>query len=218
MATYIVLLGPPGAGKGTQAQIISEKYALPHISSGDIFRENLKNETELGKLAQSYMGKGNLVPDDVTIAMIRERLARPDCQGGALLDGFPRTPAQAEALAAMLVEFNGSVKAVPYISVPEVLLIERLTGRWTCRQAGHIFHEKYNPPRQSGICDLDGSELYQRDDDKAETVTRRIRVYLEQTEPLIEYYRQRGLLLEIDGSKAIETVSTELLAALAEKA
>jgi len=218
MATYIVLLGPPGAGKGTQAQIISEKYALPHISSGDIFRENLKNETELGKLAQSYMGKGNLVPDDVTIAMIRERLARPDCQGGALLDGFPRTPAQAEALAAMLVEFDGSVKAVPYISVPEVLLIERLTGRWTCRQAGHIFHEKYNPPRQSGICDLDGSELYQRDDDKAETVTRRIRVYLEQTEPLIEYYRQRGLLLEIDGSKAIETVSTELLAALAEKA
>ncbi len=218
MATYIVLLGPPGAGKGTQAQIISEKYALPHISSGDIFRENLKNETELGKLAQSYMGKGNLVPDDVTIAMIRERLARPDCKGGALLDGFPRTPAQAEALAAMLVEFNGSVKAVPYISVPETLLIERLTGRWTCRQAGHIFHEKHNPPRQPGICDLDGSELYQRDDDKAETVTRRIRVYLEQTEPLIEYYRQRGLLLEIDGSKAIETVSTELLAALAEKA
>ncbi|MBN2149747.1 MAG: adenylate kinase [Anaerolineales bacterium] len=214
MATYIVLLGPPGAGKGTQAQAISEKLGLRHISSGDIFRENLKKETELGKLAASFMNKGELVPDDVTIAMIRERLSRPDCENGALLDGFPRTPAQAEALAAMLSAFQGEVSAVPYISVPEDVLIERLTGRWTCRAEGHIFHEKYNPPRQAGICDHDGSELYQREDDKAETVKRRIRVYLEQTQPLIDYYRKAGLLIEIDGTKPIEQVTVDMLSAL----
>ena len=217
MATYIVLLGPPGAGKGTQAEAISETLALPHISSGDIFRENIKGQTELGKLAAEYMNKGNLVPDDVTIAMIRDRLSRPDCQTGALLDGFPRTPAQAEALSKMLEGLHGQVNAVPYISVPEAVLIERLTGRWTCRSAGHIYHEKFNPPRQAGVCDEDGSELYQREDDKAETVTRRIRVYLEQTEPLIAYYRQRGLLIEIDGTKAIEAVTVDLLAALSAK-
>ncbi|HSQ18615.1 MAG TPA: adenylate kinase [Anaerolineales bacterium] len=214
MASYIILLGPPGAGKGTQAQAISQELQLPHISSGDIFRENLKKETELGKLAAGFMNKGELVPDDVTIAMIRERLSRPDCQAGALLDGFPRTPAQAEALSGMLAELGGQVNAVPYISVPEAVLIERLTGRWTCRQAGHIFHEKYNPPQQPGRCDLDGSELYQREDDKAETVTRRIRVYLEQTKPLIDYYQQRGLLIEIDGILPIEQVTASLLAAL----
>jgi len=214
MTTYIVLLGPPGAGKGTQAQAISENLHLPHISSGDIFRENLKKETELGKLAAGFMNKGELVPDDVTIAMIRERLSRSDCQNGALLDGFPRTPAQAEALSIMLADLNGKVTCVPYISVPEQVLIERLTGRWTCRQAGHIFHEKYNPPQQPGRCDIDGSELYQRDDDKAETVTRRIRVYLEQTKPLIDYYQQRGLLVEVDGTLPIEQVSANLLAAL----
>lgn len=214
MATYIILLGPPGAGKGTQAQAISQELQLPHISSGDIFRENLKKETELGRLAAGFMNKGELVPDDVTIAMIRERLSRSDCQAGALLDGFPRTPAQAEALSGMLAELGGQVNAVPYISVPEAVLIERLTGRWTCRQAGHIFHEKYNPPQQPGRCDLDGSELYQREDDKAETVTRRIRVYLEQTKPLIDYYQQRGLLIEIDGILTIEQVTASLLAAL----
>lgn len=214
MATYIVLLGPPGAGKGTQAEAISKTLGLPHISSGDIFRENLKSQTDLGKLAAEYMNKGELVPDDVTIAMIRDRLARPDCLPGALLDGFPRTPAQAEALAVMLAGLQGQVKAVPYISVPEEVLIERLTGRWTCRAAGHIYHEKFNPSRQPGLCDLDGSELYQREDDKAETVIRRIRVYLEQTEPLIAYYRQRGLLIEVDGTKTIENVTVDLLAAL----
>ncbi len=217
MATYIVLLGPPGAGKGTQAQAISESLRLPHISSGDIFRENIKNETELGKLASGFMNKGELVPDDVTIAMIRERLSRPDCQNGALLDGFPRTPAQADALATMLSSFQGEVGAVPTISVPEEVLVERLTGRWTCRAGGHIYHEKYSPPRQAGLCDQDGSELYQRDDDKAETVTRRIRVYLEQTQPLIEYYRQRGLLLEINGAQSIEQVTTDMLKALRAK-
>lgn len=214
MTTYIILLGPPGAGKGTQAQAISETLRLPHISSGDIFRENLKKETELGKLAAGFMNKGELVPDDVTIAMIRERLTRSDCQAGALLDGFPRTPAQAVALSNMLEELGGQVAAVPYISVPEPVLIERLTGRWTCRQAGHIFHEKYNPSRQPGRCDFDGSELYQREDDKAETVTRRIRVYLEQTKPLIDYYQQLGCLIEVDGTLPIEQVTANLLAAL----
>ena len=143
---------------------------MPHISSGDIFRENLKNQTELGQEADGYMKRGELVPDDITIAMIRERLSRPDCQPGALLDGFPRTPAQADALAAMLAGFSGKVDAVPYISVAEEVLVERLTGRWTCRARRHIFHEKFNPPKVAGRCDLDGSELYQRDDDKAETV------------------------------------------------
>lgn len=217
MPTYIVLLGPPGAGKGTQAQIVSETLGLPHISSGDIFRENLKQKTELGKLAEGYMSRGELVPDDVTIAMIRDRLARKDCEPGALLDGFPRTPAQAEALADMLADFHGQVDAVPYINVPEQVLIERLTGRWTCRMEGHIFHEKYNPPREPGRCDYDGSPLYQREDDKAETVIRRIRVYLEQTEPLIEYYRQRSLLIEVDGTKPIDRVTEDLLAVLPEK-
>jgi adenylate kinase len=155
-----------------------------------------------------------LVPDDVTIAMIRERLSRPDCKPGALLDGFPRTPAQAEALAGMLQDFSGRVNAVPYIMVPEQVLVERLGGRWTCRAQGHVFHEKYNPPRHAGVCDEDGSELYQRDDDKAVTVANRIQVYFKQTMPLIEYYRQVGLLLEIDGTQTIENVTGDLLNAL----
>ena len=214
MPIFIILLGPPGAGKGTQAQVISTELGLPHISSGDIFRENLKNQTELGRLAKGYMDRGELVPDDLTISMIRERLSRPDAAPGALLDGFPRTPAQAEALSTMLAGFDGKVNAVPYINVPDAVLIERLTGRWTCRAQGHIFHEKFSPPKQAGICDNDGSELYQRDDDKAETVMRRIRVYLEQTMPLIQYYQQRGVLLEVDGTQSIEKVSADLLAGL----
>lgn len=214
MPKYIVLLGPPGAGKGTQAQIISDELGLPHISSGDLFREHLKGQTELGKLAKGFIERGELVPDDVTISMVRERLSRPDCSSGALLDGFPRTPAQADALAKMLEDFHGKVDVVPYINVPEQLLIERLTGRWTCRANGHIFHEKYNPPLVPGRCDFDGSELYQREDDKAETVINRIHVYLKQTMPLIKYYRQKGLLLEVDGSLPIEKVTTDLLAVL----
>jgi adenylate kinase len=214
MATYLVLLGPPGAGKGTQAQIISKSLNLPHISSGDIFRENLKNKTELGRQAEGYINKGALVPDDLTIAMIRDRLSRADCKEGALLDGFPRTPPQAEALDAMLREFGEQVDAVPYIKVDEKVLVERLGGRWTCVAKGHVFHEKYNPPREPGVCDFDGSILYQREDDKPKTVLNRIRVYFEQTEPLITYYRQRGLLLEVDGAKPIDEVSEELLKAL----
>lgn len=214
MTRYIVLLGPPGAGKGTQAQIIAEKYELVHVSSGDLFRENFKNNTELGKLAQTFMKRGELVPDDVTIAMVRDRLAQPDCRNGALLDGFPRTPAQAIALSQMLLEFEGVVNLVPYIYVPDEILVERLGGRWTCRANGHVFHEKFNPPALTGICDHDSSELYQRDDDKAETVKNRIKVYNEQTAPLISYYKEKGLLAEIDGTKAIEDVTTELLQAI----
>jgi adenylate kinase len=214
MATYIVLLGPPGVGKGTQAKILSEKKQLAHISSGDLFRENLKNQTELGKLAKTFMDKGELVPDDVTIAMIKDRLSRPDCQAGAILDGFPRTPAQAEALEKMLAEFKGQVDKVPYISAAESILVERASGRWTCRANGHIYHEKFNPPKEAGKCDIDGSELYQRDDDKVETVTRRIQVYLEQTAPLVDYYRQHGKLVEIDGTQPVEKVTEVLLSAL----
>ncbi len=218
MRKYIVLLGPPGAGKGTQAKLISDKMKLPHISSGDIFRENTKNQTELGKLASGYMNRGELVPDQLTIAMIADRLSRPDCESGALMDGFPRTPAQAEALAEMLAKLDGQVVVVPYITVPEADLVERLTGRWTCRTGGHVFHVKFNPPKEAGKCDFDGSELYQREDDKSETVVRRIRVYLEQTAPLIDYYKERNLLKEIDGRQSIEEVSARVLAILPEQA
>jgi adenylate kinase len=214
MPNHIVLLGPPGAGKGTQAQIVAQELNLAHVSSGDLFRENLKAQTELGQLAKKYMDRGELVPDDVTIAMVKDRLEQEDAAQGALLDGFPRTPPQAEALKKMLAEMNASVDIVPYISVPAEVLVERLSGRWTCRAAGHVYHEKYNPPKQPGVCDIDGSELYQRDDDKAETVQNRIRVYMEQTSPLIEYYRQAGLLVEIDGTQAIEQVSQDLLTAV----
>jgi adenylate kinase len=214
MPNHVILLGPPGAGKGTQAQIVAQELKLAHVSSGDLFRENLKAQTELGQLAKKYMDQGELVPDDVTIAMVKDRLEREDAAQGALLDGFPRTPPQAEALKNMLAEMNARVDIVPYISVPAEVLVERLGGRWTCRAAGHVYHEKYNPPEQSGVCDIDGSELYQRDDDKAETVQNRIRVYMEQTSPLIEYYRQAGLLIEIDGTQAIEQVSEDLLAAV----
>jgi len=214
MPTFIVLLGPPGVGKGTQAKILSEQTGLAHISSGDLFRENLKNQTGLGKLAQTYMTKGELVPDDVTIAMIRERLSRPDCKAGAILDGFPRTPAQADALEAMLQDFNGHVDVVPFVTADEDVLVERLGGRWTCRANGHVFNEKSNPPKNDQVCDFDGSELYQRDDDKAETVKRRIEVYFNQTAPLISYYRDHGKLVEIDGTRSIDQVTQDLLTAV----
>jgi adenylate kinase len=214
MTTFIVLLGPPGVGKGTQAKILAEQTGLAHISSGDLFRENMKNQTELGKLAQLYINKGNLVPDDLTIAMIRERLTRPDCETGAILDGFPRTTIQADALEKMLADFGGKVDKVPYVTAQEKILVERLSGRWTCRANGHVFHDKNNPPKQAMICDCDGSELYQRDDDKSDTIVRRIQVYLEQTAPLITYYRQRGNLIEINGAQNIREVTKTLLSAL----
>lgn len=214
MAKFYVLIGPPGAGKGTQAKIIAEKYGLVHISSGDLFRENLKNETELGKLAQGFMARGELVPDDVTIGMVRDRISRPDCKNGALLDGFPRTPAQADALAVMLKEFDSKVELVPLIDVPAQTLIDRLSGRWSCRAQGHVFHEKFNPPQVAGICDMDGSELYQREDDQRSTVENRIKVYTQQTAPLIEYYQSRNLLVTVDGTKPIDEVSADLQAAI----
>lgn len=214
MAKFIVLLGPPGAGKGTQAQIISKTLGLAHISSGDIFRENLKNQTDLGKLAQTFMDRGALVPDDVTIAMIQNRLSRPDCKNGALLDGFPRTPTQAKALDEMLSETNQKIDCVPYINVPAEILIERLSGRWSCPTCGFVYHEKFNPPINPGICDKDQSELYQRADDKVETVKKRIDVYWQQTSPLIEYYQNNNLLMEMDGTQAIEIVSSQLLSSI----
>jgi adenylate kinase len=215
MATHIVMLGPPGAGKGTQAKLLAEKMGLPHVSSGDIFRENLRQNTELGQLADRYISKGELVPDDVTIAMIKERLSRPDCDEGVILDGFPRTRPQAEALDQILADLDkGQVDAVPYINVPDEVLIERLTGRRTCREEGHIFHLTFNPPEEAGICDYDGSELYQREDDTVETVTRRVRVYHQQTQPLIDYYEQQGVLIEINGNQSIGAVSEELFEAL----
>lgn len=214
MRNYIVLLGPPGAGKGTQAKGLAETLNLAHISSGDIFRENLKAQTELGKLAQTYMNSGALVPDDVTIAMIEDRLQREDCANGAVLDGFPRTPAQADALDLMLKRLNGKVIKVPYINVPDQVLIERLAGRWTCRANGHVYHLVNNPPKKAGICDIDNSELYQRDDDRAETVTKRIATYNQQTKPLIDHYREAGLLVEVDGTQNIEEVAADLLAVI----
>jgi adenylate kinase len=214
MPVYIVLLGPPGAGKGTQAKGISEAYGLVHVSSGDIFRENLKAQTELGKLAKTYMDKGELVPDDVTIAMIKDRLSKPDCAKGALLDGFPRTPAQAAALDETLKSLGGKVQCVPCINVAAEVLIERLSGRWSCRAAGHVYHEKFNPPKKAGVCDLDGSELYQRDDDKSETVKNRIKVYEAQTAPLIAYYQKAGILVEVDGTQPIEVVGEKMMTAI----
>jgi len=187
---------------------------LVHISSGDLFRENLKNQTELGKEAQGFITRGELVPDALTIKMVRERISRPDCKNGALLDGFPRTPAQADALTEMLKEFDSKVELVPLIDVPAEILVERLSGRWTCRAQGHVFHEKFNPPQKPGICDIDGSELYQREDDQKNTVVNRIKVYSEQTAPLIEYYNKKNLLVKIDGTQAIDLVTQDLLKAI----
>jgi adenylate kinase len=214
MLTYIVLLGPPGVGKGTQSEVLASELDLPHISSGDIFRENIKNDTALGKLAQTFIKKGELVPDDVTIDMLRERFSQSDCKNGAILDGFPRTPAQADALEILLNGFGGQVNLVLFITAPVKALIERLAGRWTCLAHGHIFHECFNPPRKKGICDLDGSDLYQREDDKAETVLNRIEIYQNQTAPLIQYYKERGLLIKVNGIAAIDAVSMQVMSLL----
>lgn len=211
MIDFFVFLGPPGAGKGTQAKVVASKLGIPQISSGDIFRENLRNKTELGIKANQFIKIGELVPDDITISMIRERITNADCASGAILDGFPRTPAQAMALDEMLVKTGCHINKVPYIKVPENELVERLSGRLTCRSQGHVFHKKFNPPKEPGVCDHDGSELYQREDDKPETVARRIRVYEEQTQPLVDYYLQRGLLVEINGDQQIDQVTADLV-------
>lgn len=211
MSVFIVMLGAPGAGKGTQAKLLAKNGGLSHVSSGDLFRENIKNQTELGKLAASFIDKGELVPDDVTISMVMDRLSRPDCEKGAILDGFPRTCAQAEALEARLVGAGQQISLVPFVKVPENVLMARLTGRWTCKSCGHIYHSLFNPPKEDGICDLDGAELYQRPDDTAETVSNRIKVYFEQTTPLIEFYQGQGVLVEVDGDREINEVNQTLL-------
>jgi adenylate kinase len=213
---YVVLVGPPASGKGTQAVRLQEALKLPHVASGDLFRENFKNETELGRKAKEYMDRGELVPDDVTIAMVLDRLSRPDCALGALLDGFPRTLAQAEALDAALAEEGHTISAVPYVAVPDDVLIERVSGRRLCRTCGKSYHIKFNPPETPGVCDVDGGELYQRDDDKPETVRTRLQVYRDQTSPLIDYYRNKSVLMEIDGDQSIDAVTDDLLSALAD--
>ncbi len=212
---FIVLLGVPGAGKGTQAKRLSTALALPHISSGDLFRENLKNETPIGEEAKKYLSRGELVPDEITIGMIEERLGQVDGASGAILDGFPRTTRQADALETMA---GGSVRAAIHVEVPIERLVERMSGRRVCRQAGHVYHIRHNPPKERGICDEDGSELYQRDDDKPETVRHRLKVYEERTQPLIEYYRERSLLIEINGDQPIDSVTEDILSSLEKEA
>jgi len=214
---FIVLLGPPASGKGTQAAKLREALDLPHVASGDLFRENLKNQTELGRKARAYMDRGELVPDDVTIAMVMERLSRPDCAHGALLDGFPRTIAQAQALDAALAARGARVGLVPNIVVPDEVLVERVSGRRLCRTCGEAYHVRFNLPQKPGVCDKDSGELYQRDDDRPETVRKRLEVYWRQTSPLIDYYNQRGLLVEIDGDQAIDEVWADLRAAVVDK-
>lgn len=202
----LVLLGPPGVGKGTQASNIVKKYKIPHISTGDIFRANIKEGTVLGITAKEYMDKGLLVPDDLVVSIVNDRLAKDDCANGFLLDGYPRTVDQAEALDKELIEKGIKLDKVVNIDADKDILIERAIGRRICKECGATYHIKNNPPKAEGICDIDGGSLYQRDDDTVETVTTRIQVYLDQTQPLIDYYRNKGLLLDVNGTKPIEEV------------
>ena len=207
----LVILGPPGAGKGTQAEYIVKRYNIPHISTGDIFRENIKNNTELGKKAKSYMDKGLLVPDDLVIALVEDRLNKADAKEGFLLDGFPRTVAQAVSLDSILDKNNDKLTKVINISVDPEILIERAVGRRVCKTCGMTYHVKFNPPKEEGICDKDGTKLIQRDDDTEETVKTRISVYFDQTAPLIDYYRAQNLLVDIDGAKDIDKVFEDIV-------
>ncbi|EGY80182.1 adenylate kinase [Peptoniphilus indolicus] len=202
----LVILGPPGAGKGTQAESIIEKYNIPHISTGDIFRENINNETELGKKAKGYMDKGLLVPDEVVIEIVEDRLQRDDCKDGFLLDGFPRTVQQAVSLDAMLDRMGTKLDRVINIEVDPKILVERAVGRRICKTCGTTYHVKFNPPKVEGVCDKDGTPLIQRADDTEETVSTRIQVYLDQTTPLIDYYKAQSLLLNVDGEQEISEV------------
>jgi adenylate kinase len=211
---YLILVGPPGAGKGTQAVMLEQALGLKQVSSGDLFRENLKNQTELGLLAKSYMDRGELVPDDVTISMVRDRIARPDCAKGAILDGFPRTLEQAKALDDMLAAQGSRIALVPLLVVPDEELLERLTGRRVCRQCATTYHVLFNAPKVEGVCDVCGGELYQRSDDSLETVRNRLFVYYKQTAPLVGYYFAKDLLVKIDGMRAINDVQKDLLAAI----
>lgn len=213
----LVLLGPPGVGKGTQASNIVKRYSIPHISTGDIFRANIKEGTELGLTAKGYMDKGLLVPDELVVSIVKDRLSKEDCKDGFLLDGFPRTVEQAEALDNELSEMGIKLDKVVNIEADEDVLIQRVTGRRICRECGATYHIKNMPPKVEGVCDIDGGTLYQRDDDKVETVKTRINVYFEQTQPLIDYYKAKGLLLDIDGIRPIDDIFKTIVNSLESK-
>ncbi|MBB6216838.1 adenylate kinase [Anaerosolibacter carboniphilus] len=210
----LILLGPPGAGKGTQASGIIEKYQIPHISTGDIFRKNIKEGTELGKKAKGYMDQGLLVPDELVVAIVEDRLKEDDCKDGFLLDGFPRTEKQAEALDESLSKMGVSMDKVINVSVDKNVLVERAVGRRICKDCGATYHIKFNPSTKDGVCDKCGGALYQRADDNEETVTKRIEVYLNETQPLIDYYKARNILVTIDGEQDIHKVFEDIVAAL----
>lgn len=212
----LILMGLPGAGKGTQAEKIEKKYKTPHISTGDMFRLAIKEETELGKQAKRYMDEGQLVPDEVTNGIVEERLAMDDCQEGFLLDGFPRTLPQAEALDEILKKLDKSIDYVIHVEVPEDQLLERLTGRRVCPKCGATYHVVNNPPKEEGVCDHDGSALVQRDDDTEETVKKRLTVNIEQTKPLLDFYEDKGVLVTVDGDQDIDKVFAEIVSKLEE--
>lgn len=206
----LILMGLPGAGKGTQAEKIVEKYEIPHISTGDMFRSAIKEGTELGKKAKSYMDEGALVPDEVTIGIVKERLSKPDCEKGFLLDGFPRTVAQADALESLLGDLNTKLDYVLHVDVPEEKLVARLTGRRICPECGATYHVEFNPPKEEGICDNDGAKLIQREDDQPETVKNRLSVNSEQMKPLLDFYREKGYLVEVNGDQDIDVVFDQI--------
>jgi len=210
----LILLGPPGAGKGTQAANIVEKYRIPHISTGDIFRKNIQEGTELGKKAKEYMDQGLLVPDELVVAIVEERLKEADCKDGFLLDGFPRTVEQAEALDKVLAEMDVALDSVINIEVDKEILVNRAVGRRICKDCGATYHIEFNPPQKEGVCDKCGGSLYQRADDNEETVSTRVEVYLKQTQPLIDYYTKRGILITIDGQQPIDKVFEDIVNAL----
>ncbi|WP_030345440.1 adenylate kinase [Streptomyces sp. NRRL S-1022] len=211
----IVLVGPPGAGKGTQAVRLAEKLAIPHISTGDLFRANISQQTELGKLAKSYMDAGNLVPDEVTIAMAKDRMEQPDAENGFLLDGFPRNVSQAQALDELLQSEGITLDAVLDLEVPEDEVVKRIAGRRICRNdSSHVFHVTYSKPKQEGVCDVCDGELYQRDDDSEETVRKRLEVYHTQTEPIIDYYKSQGLVRTISALGPVDEITQRALEAL----
>lgn len=202
----IIMLGAPGAGKGTQAKMIADKYKIPHISTGDIFRENVKNGTELGMEAKKYMDKGALVPDELTVKILLDRVARDDCKGGYVLDGFPRTIPQAEVLDNALKELGEKIDYAINVDVPDENIIRRMSGRRACLSCGATYHIEHIPPKKEGICDRCGNELVQRDDDKEETVKNRLDVYHKQTQPLIDFYTKQGVLKTVDGTQDMEAV------------
>jgi adenylate kinase len=210
----LILLGPPGAGKGTQASAIVKRYNIPHISTGDIFRMNIKENTPLGKEVKHYLDAGLLVPDELVVDIVKDRIKKSDCKNGFLLDGYPRTIKQAEVLDEELAKMGTKLDAAINIFLDTQLLIERAVGRRLCKNCGATYHIKFHPPKQLGICDKCGGELYQRDDDKEETIKKRIEVYINQTKPLIEYYKNREILVNIDGSQSIENTFDQIINAL----